>query len=34
MYSFREYMLVDGMPQAINEYYKKKDFGAVEIVGF
>ena len=32
MYSFREYMLVDGMPQAINEYYKKKDFGAVDIV--
>lgn len=32
MYSFKEYMLVDGMPQAINEYYKKKDFGAVDIV--
>lgn len=34
MFSFREYMLVDGISQTINEYYKKKDFGAVEIVGF
>ena len=32
MYSFREYMLVGGMPQAVYEYYKKKDFGDVDFV--
>lgn len=29
---FREYMLVGGMPQAVNEYLLKKDFGAVDKV--
>ncbi len=29
---FREYMLVGGMPQAIVEYVKTKDFGKVELV--
>lgn len=32
MYAFREYMLVGGMPQAVYEYYKKKDFGDVDFV--
>ena len=32
MYAFREYILVGGMPQAVYEYYKKKDFGDVDFV--
>lgn len=32
MHSFREYMLVGGMPQAVSEYYKTKDFGEVDFV--
>lgn len=32
MYSFREYMLVGGMPQAVSAYYKTKDFGEVDFV--
>ncbi len=32
MYSFREYMLVGGMPQAVYAYYKTKDFGEVDFV--
>lgn len=30
MYSFREYMLVGGMPQAVLAYYKTKDFGEAD----
>lgn len=29
---FREYMLVGGMPQAVEAYVSKKDFGAVDLV--
>ena len=29
---FREYMLVGGMPQAVQEYLDKRDFGAVDRV--
>lgn len=29
---FREYMLVGGMPQAVEEYLTKHDFGAVDVV--
>lgn len=32
MYSFREYMLVGGMPQAVYKYFKTKDFGEVDFV--
>ena len=32
MYSFREYMLVGGMPQAVYKYLKTKDFGEVDFV--
>ncbi len=32
MYSFREYMLVGGMPQAVLSYLKTKDFGEVNFV--
>ncbi len=32
MYSFREYMLVGGMPQAVSEYLKTKDYGEVDFV--
>ncbi len=32
MYSFREYMLVGGMPQAVLSYFKTKDFGEVDFV--
>lgn len=32
MYSFLEYMLVGGMPQAVYAYYKTKDFGEVDFV--
>ncbi len=32
MYSFREYMLVGGMPQAVLSYLKTKDFGEVDFV--
>ena len=32
MKSFREYLLVGGMPQAVVEYVKSKDFGKVDFV--
>ena len=32
MKSFREYLLVGGMPQAVAEYVKSKDFGKVDFV--
>ncbi len=32
MYSFRAYMLVGGMPQAVLSYFKTKDFGEVDFV--
>ena len=32
MYSFREYMLVGGMPQAVYKYLITKDFGEVDFV--
>ena len=32
MNSFREYMLVGGMPQSINKYIQTKDFGEVDFV--
>ena len=32
MYSFREYMLVGGMPQAVLSYYKTRYFGEADFV--